>query len=511
MAALDEIMASMKSDKEPPTRSVMTSVSAKRDEPQRTEPQRSVTSAARADDAPTRQPADFISTAEKLSGKRVGEDTDAIRSYLKAGGHNLSTIDSHELLADPVKNDQWCSAFVGSTLEQNGAKSLKSNIATDYANWGRPADGGARRGDVAVIMRGRQPGELGGHIGFATGKTRNGQVEILSGNSGGAVKSDWYPASAVTLRRASESGQPTMPAGPSAEPTPSGSDMDRAKAAIAKIESGGSYSVLGQRQKSGDYAIGKYQVMASNVGPWSEKWLGKRLTPDEFRNSPDAQEKVFEGEFGSHMKQSGPENAASIWFTGKPIGAQSSAAKDSLGTSGSKYVSMFNSTFNSGGAGASTSGKAGSVAPGPDLSGGGAPISASRNRLGGLSDWSSDTKNRLTGISGADNIMSALLSESGSASGSGSAASAGGTDSAPSSPDAEISALAPAASPPRAAGEVLPSQGENRAQIAAATDMPAPRRIEFGRSLPKLQPIARPSPKGATAIMAALFPQQEAV
>jgi hypothetical protein len=108
---------------------------------------------------------------------------------------------------------------------------------------------------------------------------------------------------------------------------------------IAQFESGGDYKRLGPKLKSGDYAIGKYQVMASNVPSWTERWLGKRMTPDEFRANPEAQEGVFKGEFGSYLDTGTPGDAASRWFTGQPLSVGANR-KDILGTSGAKYAAI---------------------------------------------------------------------------------------------------------------------------------------------------------------------------
>ena len=114
--------------------------------------------------------------------------------------------------------------------------------------------------------------------------------------------------------------------------------------AIASIESAGSggYSALGPITQRGNRAYGKYQVMDFNIGPWTEKHLGRRMTPDEFLANPEAQEAVFRGEFGSYVQKYGnPQDAASAWFTGQP---RSSGAnrKDIYGTTGSGYVEKFN-------------------------------------------------------------------------------------------------------------------------------------------------------------------------
>ena len=107
--------------------------------------------------------------------------------------------------------------------------------------------------------------------------------------------------------------------------------------AIASIESAGSggYSALGPVTQKGNRAYGKYQVMDFNIGPWTEKYVGRRMTPQEFLASPEAQEAVFRGEFGGNVEKYGsPQEAASVWFTGQPM-SRGANRKDILGTTGS--------------------------------------------------------------------------------------------------------------------------------------------------------------------------------
>lgn len=121
--------------------------------------------------------------------------------------------------------------------------------------------------------------------------------------------------------------------------------------AIASIESRGSgdYAAVGPLTKKGNRAYGRYQVMDFNIGPWTQKHFGKRLSTDEFLSNHTAQDAVFDGEFGSYLKQHGnPQDAASMWFTGRPL-SQGAGAKDILGTSGQSYVDKFNRALGNGG------------------------------------------------------------------------------------------------------------------------------------------------------------------
>lgn len=115
--------------------------------------------------------------------------------------------------------------------------------------------------------------------------------------------------------------------------------------AIAAIESGGRYGALGPVTASGDRAYGRYQVMGANVGPWTEQALGYAMTPSSFLTSPQAQDAVFDKIFGGYLSRYGNANdAASTWFTGRPLSRGASAA-DILGTTGASYVQKFNTAL----------------------------------------------------------------------------------------------------------------------------------------------------------------------
>src|SRR3990167_5348417 len=123
-------------------------------------------------------------------------------------------------------------------------------------------------------------------------------------------------------------------------------DLDRAKQAIAGIESGGQYDAVGPKTKSGDHAYGKYQIMGRNIPSWTREALGQALTPQQFVSSPEAQESVFEYKFSQYVqKYGGYENAAKVWFGG--TGAlRNAGASDILGTTVGRYAQLFNMSFN---------------------------------------------------------------------------------------------------------------------------------------------------------------------
>ncbi len=89
--------------------------------------------------------------------------------------------------------------------------------------------------------------------------------------------------------------------------------------AIAQQESNGRYDVLGVETGKGR-AIGKFQVMPYNVGPWTKKVLGTAMTPAQFLHSPEAQDAVGTAMISEMFKKHGNHgDVASEWFSGKPL------------------------------------------------------------------------------------------------------------------------------------------------------------------------------------------------
>jgi hypothetical protein len=135
---------------------------------------------------------------------------------------------------------------------------------------------------------------------------------------------------------------------PKADEVSAASETKRVANAIGDFESGGQYfkadgtpklgPIVTSGQYKGERAIGKYQIMPGNVPSWTKEALGFSLTPDEFANSPEAQDAVAEYRMGKLLAQGyGLEDVASIWFTGRPL-AQGKDAKDVLGTTGDAYT-----------------------------------------------------------------------------------------------------------------------------------------------------------------------------
>lgn len=112
--------------------------------------------------------------------------------------------------------------------------------------------------------------------------------------------------------------------------------------AIASIESAGSgdYNAVGPTHPKMGRALGRYQVMEANIGPWSQAALGRAVSPDEFMADPKIQDAVFDHQFGQYVQKYGPEGAAQAWFGG-PGGVGKTDRKDSLGTSVGEYGQRF--------------------------------------------------------------------------------------------------------------------------------------------------------------------------
>ena len=94
------------------------------------------------------------------------------------------------------------------------------------------------------------------------------------------------------------------------------------RAAIIGKESGGDYSAV--NPDSGALGIG--QVMPYNVGPWTRKYLGRELTPQQFLRDPRAQDAVVNGRFNDMLEdqrkagyrgEQAIRRAAAVWYSGQ--------------------------------------------------------------------------------------------------------------------------------------------------------------------------------------------------
>ena len=112
--------------------------------------------------------------------------------------------------------------------------------------------------------------------------------------------------------------------------------------AIGRMETGGranAYTTEGPVTRTGDRAEGKYGIMGANIPEWSKAALGHPITREQFLADPKSQDAIFNDRFGGYVKQTGnPQDAASMWLTGRTLANGGAGAKDQLGTSGAAYA-----------------------------------------------------------------------------------------------------------------------------------------------------------------------------
>jgi len=99
-------------------------------------------------------------------------------------------------------------------------------------------------------------------------------------------------------------------------------DAGKLRRAIINQESGGRYDAV--NPDSGALGIG--QVMPDNVGPWTKKYLGKSLTPQQFLANKSAQDAVINGRFNDMLNDQQKagykgevaiRRAAAVWYSGQ--------------------------------------------------------------------------------------------------------------------------------------------------------------------------------------------------
>lgn len=120
----------------------------------------------------------------------------------------------------------------------------------------------------------------------------------------------------------------------------------RYAAAMRQLESSGNYSALGpvvtKGRYAGDRAYGAYQVMGKNIPEWTKTALGRSLTPQEYLASREAQDRVFNYFFGQSLAKYGnPQDAASVWHSGRPLSAAKKAGANDGYMATADYVAKF--------------------------------------------------------------------------------------------------------------------------------------------------------------------------
>lgn len=124
-------------------------------------------------------------------------------------------------------------------------------------------------------------------------------------------------------------------------PDPNGNviDLSRALDSLSGVESGGRYDAKGPvNDQTGDRPYGRYQVMGANVGPWTERVLGRAMTPDEFLADGAAQDQVAASIFGENVQKYGLADAVSIWHSGVPLQQAVAEGRADVNMSTQDYV-----------------------------------------------------------------------------------------------------------------------------------------------------------------------------
>ncbi|WP_320188231.1 phage tail length tape measure family protein [Agrobacterium rosae] len=139
-----------------------------------------------------------VDLASGLLGKNEKSNASSINAFLKKGGVDIDAAQT-----------AWCAAFVNSSLSQVGLKGSGSLTANSFQSWGKSVDlSQVMRGDVLLQSRGLGANQAGGHVGLATGFSRQGkngtQLQMLSGNSSDSVATTWVDAAQLQARRATE-------------------------------------------------------------------------------------------------------------------------------------------------------------------------------------------------------------------------------------------------------------------------------------------------------------------
>lgn len=208
-------------------------------------------------------------------------------------------------------------------------------LAAMMPQYGRARYVGEGLGHLATgIMRGRQMR----NIEKAEGRERSRINDMFRSLMKGGTATDGAP---ILGPQPYQPKDPTSPDSIAADTMTALGKRSPYADAIAAVESAGSgdYSAVGPETGKGR-AYGRYQVMDFNIGPWTEKYVGKRMTPEEFLASPQAQDAVFNGEFGSYVQKYGnPQDAASMWFSGRPLAAAGNASDGH--TTVPQYVDKF--------------------------------------------------------------------------------------------------------------------------------------------------------------------------
>lgn len=109
--------------------------------------------------------------------------------------------------------------------------------------------------------------------------------------------------------------------------------LDDFLAAMSSQESGGNYSAVNKHTG----ALGRWQVLPSNVPAWAKRYLGIKLTANQFLRSPSMQDRLVKAVLGSYVSKYGYRGAAAAWYSGNP-NLENNYNKQKYGPSIGDYV-----------------------------------------------------------------------------------------------------------------------------------------------------------------------------
>ena len=129
------------------------------------------------------------------------------------------------------------------------------------------------------------------------------------------------PDQSANIKMPAQKSSPTNPTSSTGNPTAAsknakGNNFESFKNAISGQESGGGYNA--RNPTSG--AMGRYQIMPSNLGGTKSGWdyeaLGYDINPSQFMASPQLQEKIATHKLQGYYNKYGPAGAAVAWYAG---------------------------------------------------------------------------------------------------------------------------------------------------------------------------------------------------
>lgn len=266
--------------------------------------------------------------ANSMVGMNEVKDNSTLHSFLQKGGADI----------DPA-NIPWCAAFANGILKSNGMKGTGSLAARSFLNYGTETKTPSK-GDIVVLSRGND--QTKGHVGFYAGTDDKGNVLVLGGNQGNSVSIKSFSPQQVLGYRQPPTGQQIQQIILPKNPNP---ELGHVMQGISNVESQGDYNMTSKASKNGDRAYGKYQIMGNNIPAWTTEALGHPMTAQQFLADPQAQERVAAFKLNQSLQQGySPEDAASIWFSGRPQN-KAGNAKDAYGTSVPQYINKFNKGY----------------------------------------------------------------------------------------------------------------------------------------------------------------------